>query len=173
MDPLTIGLGVAGLGMKLFGANQSFGASKEVYAAQQQQIALEQRQEALRRQAMELDARRKTMEEFRAAQRARSLALTNAAGKGAQFGSGLAGGYGQISGQSGVNLLGIAQNLGLGRENFGLSAMISQSRIAESRAKSSLATGQGWSSLGGDILGAIPAARALGKGGWNSGSQEV
>jgi len=40
-------------------------------------------------------------------QRARSLALSTATNQGAQFGTGLQGGYGQISGESGTNMLGI------------------------------------------------------------------
>jgi hypothetical protein len=62
-----------------------------------------------------------------------------ATGAGAQFGSGLQGAYGQISGQSGVNLLGIRQNLELGRNIFDINAGISQQQIAAQQNSVNLA----------------------------------
>lgn len=94
----------------------------------QQEMAIQQQ----RRQAMELDASRKQKEVIRNQQRARSLALTTATAQGASRGSGLQGGYGQISGQSGVNALGIQQNLQIGRNIFDYNYQISQNRIAAS-----------------------------------------
>jgi hypothetical protein len=67
---------------------------------------------------MEVDARRQQLEIIRNQQRGRALGLTTATAQGAQRGSGLQGGYGQISGQTGVNLLGVQQNLQAGRNIF-------------------------------------------------------
>lgn len=85
-------------------------------------------QEGLRKQAMELDAKRQQTEIIRNQQRARALALTTATAQGAQRGTGLQGGYAQISGQSNVNALGIDQQLSLGRNMFNLNAQLAGQR---------------------------------------------
>lgn len=104
-------------------ANQSFGINNSTIQAQQQV-------EAQKAQAMEMDARRQQLEVIRNQQRGRAMALTAATAQGAKSGSGLQGGYGQVSGQSGVNLLGIQQNLQTGRDIFGLNQTISGNQIA-------------------------------------------
>jgi hypothetical protein len=91
-----------------------------------QGIVGEQREiEATKRQAMEVDARRQQLEIIRNQQRGRALGLTTATSQGAGKGSGLQGGYGQISGQTGVNLLGVQQNLQAGRDIFDSNSSIS------------------------------------------------
>lgn len=104
-------------------ANQSFGINNATIQAQQQI-------EAQKAQAMEMDARRQQLEVIRNQQRGRAMALATATAQGAKSGSGLQGGYGQVSGQSGVNLLGIQQNLQIGRDIFGLNQTISGNQIA-------------------------------------------
>jgi hypothetical protein len=99
-------------------SNASLGINKDIVA---QQRAIE----ATKRQAMEVDARRQQLEIVRGQQRARSLGLTNATSQGASKGSGLQGGYGQIAGQTGVNLLGVQQGLESGRNIFNANAAIS------------------------------------------------
>jgi len=97
------------------------GASRDInqgIVAQQKNI------EATKRQAMEVDARRQQLEIIRNQQRGRALGLTTATSQGASKGSGLQGGYGQISGQTGVNLLGVQQNLQAGRQVFDANAAI-------------------------------------------------
>jgi hypothetical protein len=84
--------------------------------------------EAERQKAMELDAKRQQREIIRNQQRARSIALASATAQGARFGSGLQGGYGQISGQSNVNALGIQQNLDIGRNMFNLNSQLANQR---------------------------------------------
>lgn len=147
---------VAGVGMSAYGTIQSSKAAKANAAAQQQMIQQEQQAEALRRQAMELDARRRQLEVVRQQQRARSMGLAAANAQGAMFGSGLQGGYGQIAGQSGVNMLGIQQNLGLGQQMFDVNAQISQSKIAMAQAQSQASQAAGLTSLGGSIISALP-----------------
>jgi hypothetical protein len=78
---------------------------------------------------MEVDARRQQLEIIRNQQRSRALALTNATAQGASKGSGLQGGYGQISGQSTTNLLGTQQALQTGENVFDANASISASNV--------------------------------------------
>jgi hypothetical protein len=97
------------------------GASRDI----NQGIVGEQKEiEATKRQAMEIDAKRQQLEVIRNQQRGRALGLTTATAQGAGKGSGLQGAYGQISGASGVNLLGIQQNLQAGRNIFDSNAAI-------------------------------------------------
>lgn len=86
--------------------------------------------EDLKKQAMEADARRKELEFIRQQQRARSLGLATATRQGAQYGSGLQGGYGQISGATGTNLTSLNQNLQIGEGIFGFNAGITNQRVA-------------------------------------------
>lgn len=126
-----------GAQVKALAAQQSAeGASRQVEGASAQNQATkaitgyELQIEQQRFQAMELDARRQTMDVIRNQQRARALGLTNATAQGASQGSGLQGGYGQISGQANQNILGIGQNLAIGRAIFGLNSDISQQKLA-------------------------------------------
>lgn len=106
------------------------GASRDI---QTSTIAQEQRIQESNRQAMELGARRQSLEIIRQQQRGRALALaTNVSqgGSGAVNGSSaLQGAYGQIGGQTGVNMLGVSQNLQIGRDIFTANQNISQNRI--------------------------------------------
>lgn len=168
MDPVTLALGVSSLALQASGAFASFSGASKKAEAQKAQIGLEQKAEEQRRQYMELDAHRKEMEIIRTQQRARSLALTNSTAQGASLGSGLQGGYGQISGQSGVNMLGVQQNLGIGRNIFDINAQISQQKIFQAQGGSEAATGAGLSSLGGSIWGAQGPLNQFFKGYSNS-----
>jgi len=161
MDPITGGLAAVGLISSIFGGIEKYDAAKQTAAAQSQIAGLETQQDAVRRQAMEVGARRQQMEVLRNQQRARSLALNNATSQGAQFGSGLQGGYGQIEGQSGVNLLGISQNLQAGEQMFGLNAQINTQKMNIAGASSTAAMGAGFSSLGSGILGNLGIAKNL------------
>lgn len=111
-------------------AGQSILFSGAARGINNQITAYERQVEGQRQQAMELDARRRSLEVLRNQQRARAVALTNANAQGAARGSGLQGGYGQIAGQSGVNLLGISQNLQIGQNIFGLNNQITDQKQA-------------------------------------------
>lgn len=152
---------VAGTAMQISGANS---ASK----AQQQVIAGERAAEAQRQKAMELDAKRRQLEIVRQSQRARAMATSTANNQGALFGSGLQGGYGQIAGQTGTNLLGVQQNLQIGRDIFGINAGISSAKMDLASAQSFSAMGQGISSLGGAALKNLGAINSLSQGFGNS-----
>jgi hypothetical protein len=152
----AVGLQVAGTVIGMSGASQA-------HQSQQQITQLEMQQDQTRRQMMEITARRQQMEVLRNQQRARSLALAAAVNQGASFGSGLAGGYGQIAGQTNTNLTAIGQNLAAGRHMFDLNAQISQQRMNISDAQSTMAMGQGISSIGSAIGGSMgPMGNILG-----------
>jgi hypothetical protein len=106
-------------------ADQSVAAAAGSRTINQGIVGEQRNIEATKRQAMEVDARRQQLEIIRSQQRGRALGLTTATAQGASKGSGLQGGYGQISGQTGVNLLGVQQNLQAGRDIFDSNSNIS------------------------------------------------
>lgn len=129
----------------------------------QQQIAQEQSQaNQVREQAMVLSASRQQTENVRNMQRARSMALSAATNQGAQLGTGLQGGYGQISGSGNWNALGISQAEQSGQQMFDINGKISGLNSQLSDVQSGMATDQGIASLGGAISG-------LGKMGFTQG----
>jgi hypothetical protein len=147
-----VGATAIGVGMQGYGALQGSRAARRSAEADRAIAAQEQRAEAVRMQAMELDARRRKLEIVRTQQRARSLSLASATAQGAQYGSGLQGGYGQIGGMTGFNELGVNQNLYQGREMFGINSVISGLKMQKADAQGQMATAQGISSLGGSIM---------------------
>lgn len=155
------GFGLLGLGASIAGGVISYDASKQANAAQMQEIGLEAQQNQQRQQAMNLNARRQQMEILRNTQRARSLALNNATSQGAQLGSGLSGGYGNIAGQSGQNALGITENQQIGNTMFGLQSQISGQQLNYAQAQQQEQLGAGISSLGKSVAGSAGSLSAL------------
>jgi hypothetical protein len=88
------------------------------YVGQQKAQKGQEKAEKTREQAMNLDANRQRRRMIRESMAARSLALSNATSQGAQAGSGLQGGYGQISGQTNTNIQGVNQQQQLGAQLF-------------------------------------------------------
>lgn len=165
MAALTTALLVGvGLAASAAGTVTSIEASKQNAEYQEQAIAAEQRAEQQRKQAMELDARRRQLEILRTQQRARALGLATATAQGAQFGSGLQGAYGQISGQSNTNATGVSQNLQIGENIFAANADLSQARMGMANAQSIGAIGLGLNNFGHSLMGAVPQLNALSKG---------
>lgn len=160
---------VAGAAISYFGASESAAAAEKSTAAQKAIIEGEQRIEAQKRQAMELDAGRKRLQLVRNAQKARALALTNATSQGAGQGSGLQGGYGQIAGDTGTSMLGLNQNLMIGRNIFDINAQISQQKIAMAEAGVQAQEGAAYSSAGSSVMGSIGTIGKLSSG-WGKGS---
>lgn len=153
MDPLSLGIAAVGLGLQAFGGFSAASKAKEAYGIQSQISGLEGQVNSQRQTAMELSARRQSMEVFRNNQRARSMAINNATNQGASYGnsSGLAGGLDQVNSQSTFNLQGINQNLDIGRNIFGLDDQISKQKLALSGVQSSMMTDQAIGQLGGSI----------------------
>lgn len=174
MDPISALIAGGGMAMQAYSAYSSAQAAKEQAKYSAANAGLEMQQDQVRRQAMELNAHRQSMEVLRNAQRARAVGLNNATTSGSQLGSGVQGGYGQISGQSGVNLLGINQNLQMGEQMFDLNAQISQNKIAMAKAGGNLATSQAVGSFGKGLAGSYGPMSAMSKsffggGGGSSG----
>jgi len=147
----TEGLGAA---TSLVGGYLGYQAAQGEYQSQSNIASMQQQINALHVQGMELTGRRNSLEVLRNEQKARSLALTGATNQGAAQSSGLQGGYGQISGQGGTNLLGIAQNLSLGRQEATIQSSIIGQQLQASKYASQAATASGISSLGGGIFSA-------------------
>lgn len=175
MDPLTIGIGLAGLGMSLFGGAKSSSDSSQI-AQQQKELAqqsyginsnisgLENQVNDQHQTQMELTSRRASLENFRNTQKAQAQGLTNATNQGAQFGSGMQGGQAEVADQGMFNDLGIKNNLEIGENIFGLNRQISKQKLDLSALQtkyagtigdlqSSLATDQGISSFGKSLSG--------------------
>src|SRR5882762_9653538 len=152
MDPLTLGIGAVGLGLKLFGTMSASDDSAKIADLERKKFGVEQQVNDQRQIAMNLSARRQQLEVYRNTQRARAQGLNAAVQQGAQFGSGLAGGQAATSSQGLFNQMGITQNQAIGNNIFGLDNQISGFNMQESTLKGKQATDQGWASLGGSIL---------------------
>jgi len=150
-EMLGLGLSIAGTVMGTSAANQAAGVSQNI-------SGLELKVNEQRKNAMEVDARRRQLDVVRNNQRARSMAQTSATSQGSQLGSGLQGAYGQIGGQAGFNLQGINQNLEIGRNIFGLDTQISQNKITMAGLQGQEATASGVSAIGQSIFGAAKGA---------------
>jgi hypothetical protein len=108
---------------------QSLNAAQQSAGINSQIINFNNQIQAQHQRAMELDAQRQQIENVRQQQRARASSLTAATAQGARFGSGLQGGYGQISGQGNTNAVNISQNLQIGENVFGLNNQVSQQNV--------------------------------------------
>lgn len=162
MDPFTLAL-MTGASLAFQGGGMFFGqkGAKQNNEAQQKQFMLEQAIENEKRKQMELVSRRQQLEVVRNAQRMRALALQNSTSQGANQGSGLQGGYGQIASDANYNLLGLAQNLAIGRNIFGLNSQISENKKNMAEAQMTMQYGQGLTSIGQSLFSAaVPASRA-------------
>lgn len=142
---IGVAAAVAGVGATIYASQQQASAQKKAIAAQQQA-------EAARKRAMELDAQRQRRQQIREAQVKRYQALAIANAQGAQGGSGIEGAYGQISGQSGTNILGINQNEELGGRIFDANAAKGQADMQYASAGGIAGAGAGLSSLGGALV---------------------
>lgn len=150
--------------MSLFGSGASiFGSSKSNQI--NQQIAEQERlanQE--RRKAMELNSRRQQLQNVRNVQLQRSMAINSATAQGAQFGTGLQGGLGQITAQGIFNENGINQNTEIGRNLFDINDRTSMLKSQLSNQQSQMAMYQGIAGLGSSLMKVGPTAGNLMKG---------
>lgn len=164
MDPITIGLGVVGLGLSLFGGLGQAQASKEAANISKGIAGDEQRINAQKQQQMMLESGRNQLEIYRNMQRARARATQAAVSQGAQLGSGLQGGLAQVTDQSFFNFQGINQNVELGQNIFGINNDISNKKMQLADVQGKAATDAGLASLGGALIKAGPMIGAMGKG---------
>ncbi len=169
-----IGAGIAavGLGMSLFGGASQASAAKEYaqqsFAVQKQISANENLVNDQRENALQLGARRSSLEQMRLAQRTQAQATAAATTQGAQFGSGLQGGLAQITGQGLFNQTGINQNTEISENIFGINRTISAEKLQLAQLQSQFgqtsATNQGLSSLGGGLMQASGSIGRLSQG---------
>jgi len=163
MDPISLGLGVVGLGMQIFGgmgqskiAGQTAAYSADI-ASQEQSI------NAQKQIQMGLQARRSQLENVRNAQRARATATAAATSQGAQFGSGLQGGLAGVTDQATTNALGINQNFEIGSNIAGYNNNISSDKMNIAALGGQSATDAGMASLGGALMKSGPIIGGFGK----------
>jgi len=152
-DPLSGALGIAGLGLQLYGSYEASQDAKKEAGIEKQMVGVEEQQDKVRQQAMELSASRQQLEQVRLGQRARAMALNTTTNQGAQFGSALGGAYGGISGQIGTNQTGISQNLAFGENMFALNSSLDQLKMQKADVQSQMYSDQGLASLGGSLMG--------------------
>lgn len=170
MDPISLAISAVGLGMQIFGGVSSASNAKAQASVSQDEARQEQAINDQKQQAMELDARRKSLEQMRQTQQAQSLATTRATSQGAQFGSGLQGGLAEVTDQGAFNLQGINQSLQIGRNIAGYNQNITNDKIQMASLGSQEATDKGIMSLGGSLMSAGPTIGKLSKGIGGSGS---
>lgn len=152
MDPFTIGAGIVGLGMQLFGGFGASGDAKKI-AELNQQIASDERDvNEQKRFQMELSSRRQQLEIMRNTQRLRAQATAAAVNQGANLGSGLQGGLAQITDQGLFGGVGVNQNLEIGRNIFSLNDSISDKKSQISTLQGEQASNSAMMSLGGALV---------------------
>lgn len=126
-----LGLGAVGTVTQMIGSAQASEASK--------------RAERIRERQMNLESSRQRRGIIRQALRARSMALTTGSDQGAMFGSGLAGGLGQIASSATGNIQGVNQSAELGTSMFRTNEQITSAQELAS-------FGGGLSSLGSSLF---------------------
>lgn len=164
MDPVSLTLGVVGLGMSIFGA---FGAADDAKHASEISKDEAKQQQGIndaKQQQMEIEGRRTQLENVRNNQRASAMALSAGVNQGANKGSGLQGGLAQINDQSLFNMQGVNDALSIGRQINGFNQNITKDKYAMADVQSSSATNQGISSLGGAVMKAGPIVGQISQG---------
>lgn len=161
----NLGLNIVGTGLGIYGAIEGMKAAHEQSDISQKEVGVEIQQNAVRKQQVQLDYNRASMQGLRQSQMARSMAINSATGQGAQFGSGLQGGLAGISGQAGVNQLGLNQNLDLSNQMFGLSDQLNALKQQYAKAGTKASDAQGLIGIGKSISGLGGKPSLLGGGG--------
>lgn len=167
MDPLSIGAGIVGIGLQIFGG---LGASHDAERAAQisRGIASDEQQiNQQKYQQAQLEGSRMQLQQFRNIQRQRALATASATSQGAQFGSGLQGGLAEVTNEGMFNAQGINQNLQFASTIYGINNDISGKKMQMADVQASQATNQSLMSLGGSLT---QNAGTIGKLGQNLSS---
>lgn len=175
MDPISVALGIAGLGLQLGGGILGAQGASAANSAAINQIQLESQAEGVRKQMLHTQIRRQQLEEVRKAQRMMALATNNAVtqgGGGAFQSSGIYGGRAQISGQTNTNQQTLNLSQSFGDQMFDLNQQISAQRIAQAQANQQIQFGSGLATLGKGLTGSIGAVHQL-TGGWGSNPTNV
>jgi hypothetical protein len=153
-----------GIGSAIAGTAVQIDAASAQNAAQQQQIQISQQENTQRQHLFEIEQQRKRVENLRNAQQATSTARARAVNQGAQFGSGLLGGVGQVQGESNYNILGISQNTQIGENMFALDQQMTQAKIASANAATESSIGGALTSFGGSVINSLGTIGNLSSG---------
>jgi hypothetical protein len=145
---ILIGIGIAA---SVAGAVMTATAQSKAAKAQMKAIEEQRKAEEVRRKQMQTDAARKRRGVIREMQIARAQAANNATNQGAAGGSGLYGGYGQISGQAGSQIVGINNVEGFGNRIFDHNANASQFYQQAAGHQADAAFGGTMQSIGGGL----------------------
>lgn len=138
MAAVTTALTAIGLGISAAGVGLAYKGHKDAAEAGE-------KAEKAREKAMNLDAQRRRRQVIREMQLAQSTALANATSQGAAEGSGLQGGYGEISNTGRTNIVGINQQQQLGADIF-------SANRAQASANSRASMGNAFQSVGGMMI---------------------
>lgn len=175
MDPLSIGIGIVGLGMSIFGGLSQSSNARQQAAVSSDIAQQEQGINSQKQMQQSLDAQRMQLENFRNAQRQRSLATAAAVNQGSSSGaglksSGLQGGLAGVTDMAAFNSRSITQNSQIANNIFGLTSNISSDKMKLASLGGQAATDQGIMSLGGALIKSGPTIGALGQNIFGSSS---
>lgn len=165
LSDLTAVTQVVGLGMSLFGGASAASDAKQAAQIQSNIAGSEQELEGQRYEAMQLSAKRQSLETLRNNQKLRANAVNTAVNQGAQFGSGLSGGLAEVQDQGAFALAGINKNLAFGENMFNINKDITNSKQQLAQVQGQMATDQGIASMGGALTKAGPTIGAIGQTG--------
>lgn len=169
MEPISLALGIIGLGTSLFGGLSQAHTAHEQAQVSSQIYGLEGQENAVRQHAMEMSSQRSQLETLRTTQRARAMAINAGASQtGSLQGSGVQGGIAETESQGAWGLQGINNQLSFGRQMFGLDSQISLKRMQLANLGGNMATDQGITSLGGALLNSSPALGRMASQGFGS-----
>lgn len=170
MDPITLGLGIAGLATNLFGGIMGSGVAKQE-ASVSRDIAFQEGQENnLRQSIMNMNARRAQIETVRNMQRARAYGIQAGVNQiGAFTGSGVKGGIAASEDQGLFGLQGINNTQAVNNQMYGINQNITNDRMKLSSLGGQASTYQGIQSLGGAMLNVAPTAGKFFGGGFSGG----
>lgn len=165
MDPISMGLQVAGLGMSIFGAVSGASNASRESNISSQIMQDQEKEDAQREQQMEVSNRRQQMEFLRNTQRQRSMALaTGVSQTGSTTGSGTQGGLDEVTSEGNTGLAGMQGSLMFGRNMFAINGQINGLKQQMSFAQSNDAVDQGIASMGKSFLTAGPTIGKMSQG---------
>lgn len=163
MDPLTLGVGIVGLGLQIWGASESSENAQRAAALSRQQAGLEQDINEQKKLQMQFEANRMQLQQYRNIQRLRAQGTAAAVNQGAASGSGLQGGLAATTASGLTNVTGILGNLQFGNTIFGLNNQISNVKMQMADVQADQAESQAWASLGGSLVNNAGTIGALGQ----------
>lgn len=171
MDPVSAGIGIIGLGIKLFSGFSAMGSAQQAYNIQSNISGLENQVNDQREQQMQLSARRQDLEIYRKTQQLKAQSLSGATAGNAQFSSGAKGGQDEVTSEGAFNAFGVNSNLAIGENIFSLNKQISGQKLALSGVQTSMATDQGIGAIGTSLMGGAGTIGNIfkGMGGQSSG----